>query len=281
MGAQLKSLDELDEYINVLYFGDPGSGKTTDVMYMAKLGKVIVVDAEAGIKKRPLQRLGIPTSNIMPYTVRDYSDLDGLYWRVKAMLDNDPGCIAGVVFDSMTEIQKVLLEAIIKARQDKLNAQAARGGFEVSSDEFEVDRDEYGKMTEQVRRISRRFRDLPCHTAFVCLAKRDVDKEGTGEIFYRPALTPAFANDLAGYVDIVAYVQQSNGDPDDYSRFTAVTRPIGKYRGKDRFGATPEIMPNPTFTRILDYVLADDPEVMASEDPFVQARLARLAPANA
>lgn len=277
----LKSLDEAEEYVNVLFFGDPGSGKTTDTMDMARLGRVIVVDAEAGIKKRPLQRLGIPTANIYPYTVRNYKDLDALYWKVKAQLDENPGSIAGVAFDSMTEIQKVLLEAIIKERQDKLNAAALRGGFEVKSDEFEVERDEYGKMTEQLRRVTRRFRDLPCHTAFVCLAKRDVDKEGTGEIFYRPALTPAFANDLAGYVDVVAYVQQSDGDPNDLSRFTAVTRPIGKYRGKDRFGATPEIMPNPTFTRILDYVLAEDPEEMAANDPFVKARLDRLAAASA
>lgn len=276
----LKSLDETEEYVNVLYFGDPGSGKTTDTMDMARLGRVIVVDAEAGIKKRPLQRLGIPTSNIFPYTVRSYKDMDALYWKVKAQLDENPGSIAGVAFDSVTEIQKVLIESIIKERQDKLHAAAARGGFEVKTDEFEVDRDEYGKMTEQLRRVTRRFRDLPCHTAFVCLAKRDVDKEGTGEIVYRPALTPAFANDLAGYVDIVAYVQQSDGDPADLSRFTAVTRPLGKFRGKDRFGATPEIMPNPTFTRILDYVLADDPEEHAAKDEFVQARLARLAAAR-
>lgn len=276
-GPRLKSLDDLDEYINVLYFGDPGSGKTTDVMHMAKLGRVIVVDAEAGIKKRPLRRLGIPTENIYPYTVRCYDDLDKLYWQTKAQLDREPGSIVGTVFDSVTEIQKVLLEAIVKERHDKLQAAAARGKFEVKSDEFEIDRDEYGRMTEQLRRVTRRFRDLPCHTAFVTLARRDVDKEGSGEIYYRPSLTPAFANDLMGYVDIAAYVQQSDGDPDDLSRFTAVTRPIGKFRGKDRFGATPEIMPNPTFDRILDYVNADDPEEFAANDPFVAARQARIA----
>lgn len=275
-GPVMKNLDDTDEFLNILYFGDPGSGKTTDVMDMARLGRVIVVDAEAGIKKRPLRRLGIPTENIYPYTVRSYKDLDALYWQVKAQLDKEPGSIVGTVFDSVTEIQKVLIEAIIKERQDKLQAAAERGGFEVKTDEFEVDRDEYGKMTEQLRRVTRRFRDLPCHTGFVCLAKRDVDKEGGGGIVYRPALTPAFANDLAGYVDIVAYVQQSEGDADDLSRFTAVTRPLGKYRGKDRTGSTPEIMPNPTFTRVLEYVLSDDPDETAANDPFVRARMARL-----
>lgn len=272
----LKSLDELDEFVNAMYFGDPGSGKTTAAMHMAKLGKVIVVDAEAGLKKRPLQRLGIPTSNIIPYTVESYKDLDNLHLQVKAQLDAEPGAIAGVVFDSMTEIQKKLIEAIVSERHAKALAQAQRGGFEVKDDEFFVDRDEYGKMTEQVRRICRRFRDLPCHTAFVCLAKRDVDKEGDGGIVYRPALTPAFAGDLMGYVDIVGYTQQAEGEAGDRSRYVAITRPMGKFRGKDRYGATPEIFPNPTFDRLVEYVEAEDPEAHAAEDPFIRQRLIRI-----
>lgn len=272
----LKSLDEIEEYVNALYYGDPGSGKTTNAMHMAKLGKIIVVDAEAGIKKRPLQRLGIPTANIIPYSVESYKDLDNLYMQVKAQLEAEPGSIVGTVFDSMTEIQKKLIESIVGERHEKAVAQAQRGGFEVKDDEFDVDRNEYGKMTEMVRRISRRFRDLPCHTAFVCLAKREVDKEGSGEVVYRPALTPAFASDLMGYVDVVAYTQQAEGDPNDFSRFVAVTRPIGKFRGKDRYGATPELFPNPTFDRLVEYVEADDPQEHAASDPFVRQRLVRI-----
>jgi hypothetical protein len=272
----LASLDDVEEFVNVLYFGDPGSGKTTAAAHMAKLGKVIVVDAEAGLKKRPLQRLGIPTSNIYPYSIGCYEDLDTLYWQTKAKLEEEPGYFAGVVFDSMTEIQKKLIESIVQQRHDKAMDQAKRGGFTVQDDPFAVDRDEYGKMTEMVRRVSRRFRDLPCHTAFVCLAKREVDKEGSGEVVYRPALTPAFASDLMGYVDVVGYTQQAEGETDDRSRYVAVTRPIGKFRGKDRYGATPEMMPNPTFDRILEYVLADDPIEHQKSDPFVQQRLERL-----
>lgn len=272
----LQSLDEIEEYVNAMYFGDPGSGKTTAAIHMALLGKVIVVDAEAGIKKKPLQRLGIPTGNVIPYKINCYKDLDNLYMQTKAKLEEEPGSIAGVIFDSMTEIQKKLIESIVGERHAKAMAQAQRGGFEVKDDEFFVDRDEYGKMTEMVRKISRRFRDLPCHTAFVCLAKREVDKEGSGEVVYRPALTPAFASDLMGYVDVVAYTQQAEGDADDRSRYVGVTRPIGKYRGKDRYGATPEMFPNPTFDRLVEYVEADDPEAHAANDPFVRQRLIRI-----
>ena len=275
----LASLDDTTEYVNALYFGDPGSGKTTDAAHMAKLGRVVVVDAEAGLKKRPLQRLGIDPANIFPHKVEAYADLDRLYWAVKAKLEEEPGYFAGVIFDSFTEIQKKLIEDIVGTRYEKNVRQAERGGFEVKDDPFAVDRDEYGKMTEMCRRLARRFRDLPCHTAFVCLTRRDVDKEGDGGIFYRPALTPAFATDLMGYVDVVAYTQEeSDADLGDFSRFVGLTRPVGKYRGKDRYGATPPVFPNPTFDRLVEFVRQEDvdPEEAWAADPYVRQRLIRI-----
>lgn len=269
----LPTLDEVEEYVNVMYFGESGSGKTTDAAHMAKFGPVVYVNAEAGIKAKPLRKLGVPTKNIHPYSIQSYNDLDRLYWQTKQRLEEEPGSIAGVVFDSMTEIQKKLVESIV----DERHAKRSKSGME--DDEFAVDRDEYGRMTEMVRRVSRRFRDLPCHTAFVCLAKRDVDNDG---VYYRPALTPAFANDLIGYVDIAVYVAQGAGDEDDRSRYTGITRPIGKFRGKDRYNATPPTLANPTFDRIVEYVESehDDWREHAAEDEFQQARNRRLESSN-
>lgn len=275
----LTSLDDTTEFVNALYYGDAGSGKTTGAAHMAKLGKIIVIDAEAGLKKRPLRRLGVPTENILPYKVTTYADLEKLYWQVKAKLEEEPGWIAGVVFDSFTEIQKKLIEDITGQRYAKNVRQAERGGFEVKDDPFAVDRDEYGKMTEQCRRITRQFRDLECHTAFVCLTRRDVDKEGDGGIFYRPALTPAFSTDLLGYVDVAMYVQEEeDAELVDFSRYVGLTRPTGKYRGKDRYGATPPVFPNPTFDRVVEFVRQEeyDPEEAWALDPFVRQRLIRL-----
>lgn len=278
--AKLVSLDEHEEFVNALYFGEAGSGKTTAAASMAKLGpgKIIYVDAEAGLKVQPMRRLGIPTAQIMRYRVETFDDLQNLYWQTKAKLDEEPGSVLGIVFDSFTEIQKKLLEGITAARYAKSVAQAKRGGFEVKDDPFDTDRDEYGKMTEMCRRTARQFRDLECHTVFVCLERRDVDKEGDGSIFYRPALTPAFATDMMGYVDVALYMQQEDADITDVSRFVAVTRPVGKYRGKDRYGALPPSFPNPTFDRVVQFVrdVDTDPEEMWARDPFVIQRGIRI-----
>lgn len=257
---------EMDEHVNALYYGEGGSGKSTGAASLARLGRIIYVNAESGIKSKPLRRLGVPTENIMLYTVSTYKELDNLYWQVKAMLDSNPGSVVGVVFDSMTEIQKKLMEEIMGARHAKHTSAG------MVSDEFSAERDEYGRMTEQVRRISRRFRDLPCHVVFVCLAKREIDSDGA---FYRPMLTPAFASDLVGYVDVVLYTVQQPGEKDDFSRFVGVSRPVGQARGKDRFGALPAIMPNPTMDRVVDYVNSEDYEEHAVNDPFMALYLKR------
>jgi hypothetical protein len=264
----LPTLDETEEFVNAMYYGESGGGKTTAAAHMAKLGHVVYVNAEAGLKAKPLRRLGIPTANLHPYTVTCYSDLDKLYWSTKAQLEREPESLAGVVFDSMTEIQKKLVESIVDERHD-------RRSKTMEDDPFQVDRDDYGKMTEMVRRVSRRFRDLPCHTAFVCLDKRDVDNDG---VVYRPALTPKFASDLVGYVDIAIYAAVGHGDEEDRSRYTGITRPIGKYRGKDRFGALPPHMANPTFDRVVEYVESTHDHWFdhAKEDPFQIARNKRL-----
>src|SRR5690606_3522082 len=137
-------------------------------------------------------------------------------------------------------------------------AQAKRGGFEGKDDPFATDRDGYGKMTEMCRRTARQFRDLDCHTVFVCLERRDVGQAGDGGSLYRPALCPAFANDLVGYVDVALYMsQEESEDINDSSRLVAVTRPIGKSRGKDRYGALPPSFPSHTFDRVVEFVRDD------------------------
>jgi hypothetical protein len=138
-------------------------------------------------------------------------------------------------------------------------------------DEFEIELQDHGKVTEMCRRFGRRLRDLPCHVGFVCLSKRDIDKN-TGEVVYRPDLTPKFASDMLGYVDVAVYTTQEDGNPDDRSCYVGITRPVSVYRGKDRYGATPPRMANPTFDRIIEYVNSDDD----FEDPYQAAYRSRL-----
>jgi hypothetical protein len=272
----LPSLADTEEYVNALYFGPGGSGKSTDAAHMAKLsGHVVAIDCESGLKKRPLRRMGVPVENIHPYPVSNFDAMNKLTGQMEAKLikeaeqlaagDLDPADrLVGIIIDSFTELQKRFIEDIVDTRNAKRAAT-------MIVDPFEVDIKEQGKMTEMCRRVARRLRDLPCHVAFVCLDKREVDNDAGG-VFYRPALTPAFSTDLIGYVDAVFCTRQEDTEDGDLSRFVASTVPTGRFRGKDRYGVFPSTFVNPTFDRVVQYV-NEDGDVPG--DPYQEAYRAR------
>src|SRR5690349_10249826 len=66
-------LDDVVETTNTLLYGREGSGKTTAAARLANLfshlppgkGKILVINAEGGLKLRPLKNRGVDTSRIV------------------------------------------------------------------------------------------------------------------------------------------------------------------------------------------------------------------------
>ena len=48
------SLDDHPEPVNALYYGREGTGKTTAAAHLANRGRVLYINAEAGLKRQPL-----------------------------------------------------------------------------------------------------------------------------------------------------------------------------------------------------------------------------------
>jgi len=230
--ATRSTLGDERDFLKILYHGEPGSGKTTAAAHMAKLGRVVWVLGEAGLKRGPIERLGVPAENIELHREITYAALEELCAEVRAALHRDPGAYVGVVFDSLTEVQGKLLEA------------KARG--------LTYSQAEYGVNTNELTLLLRHFCDLPCHVAFITHPKRDEDSDG--EVVYRPAMTPKVSGILLGQVDVtcvcLALARAGEEEPD----YLGLFRPAGKYRGKDRLGVLPPRLINPTFDRVLAYV---------------------------
>ena len=276
MAVNKPSLADQREMVKVLYYGDPGSGKTTAMATAANLGNVVYVDAESGLKRGPLTRLGVPVENIEPHNGISFDALEALYWDIKGRLDTDPNAVAAVIIDSVTEAQKILLEQIVSKA---VNKASARG---MERDPFQIDRADWGVNTEQMRRLARRFRDLPCHVAFGALPKREVDDDGS--VIYSPALTPAFQTDLMGYVDVVIHTEIREIGGEQF--YIGTTKPVGKFLGKDRFGILPSALVNPTLDRVVAYVNGEltqetDPLQKAARDAASAAARTEKEPTNA
>lgn len=239
--------DERD-YVKIVYYGDPGTGKTTHLAQLARLGPVVYVDAEAGIKRSAMLKRAVPVEEITPIRGVAFEKLEKLFFDLKGRLGDDPDAIAGLCIDSLTEVQKALLEIIVR---DSVERTRKKG---LDRSQFDIFKEDWGVNTEQLRQLIRKFRDLPCHVGFACLSRRDQDDDGG--VIYGPALTPAFQTDLMGYVDIICHTRTMMvpgwGDTDEM--MLGDFRRAGKYVAKDRFSILPKTLVDPTFDRVVQYI---------------------------
>lgn len=261
-----KSLEDVIEPVNCLWYGDGGMGKTTNLMAMAKLGKVLVVNAESGIKARALREHGIPIANIEIFPDPDdpteeltFEGLEALWLRIREELNDDPTSWVGTGWDSVTEIQQKMKDIEVVRSVAKAN----RRGME--RDPFVVDQDNWRTINEQCRSLIRRFRDLPCHFGATALSRREQDSDGT--VVYMPAVTPGLQNDLIGWFDIICHCSVAIVGEDQEEEYRGLFKPHTKFRGKDRFKILPKWLVDPQFDRVIQYV---DGGITIDKDPVMK-----------
>jgi hypothetical protein len=230
-------------FANILLYGEPKSGKTTAAAAVARLGRTVYVDAEAGLKRDAIASFGIPVTNIEPFMDITMYALDSLFWELK-----DGDLPVALVWDSVSESHKKLLEQTVTRTYDRATAK------DRDKERYATEIGDYGINTQEMRTLTRQFRDLQCHTIFVALEKRTQDDDGT--VKYTPDLTDRLANDLLGYVDVIGHtytVERKDQDPEYWATF----RNQGKFVGGDRFKMLPVKMINPTADRIIAYLTGE------------------------
>jgi len=255
-----QQLKDVREPVNALFYGEGGTGKTTDLAFMANLGKVLVINAESGVKAGPLEALGVEIENIEVFPGEgeelDYDSLEGEWLRIREELNEDPDAYAGVFFDSITEVQAALKDRTVIAAVDRAN----KAGRERSR--WVVDQDNWREVNEQCRALIRRFRDLPIHFGMSALQRRESDDDGS--VSYQPAVTPGLQSDLNLWVDVTCHT--STVVVDGETEYRGLFAPHSKWRGKDRTGKLPKWLVDPTFDRIVAY---RDGELEAEDDPVM------------
>lgn len=244
-----KPLEDVDEPISLLYYGDGGSGKTTDLFHAALYGKMWVANSETGVKARAVKQWGISLDNFELFPGDDeritFESLENEWKRLRELLHADPAAIFATGWDSVTETQAIMKDHEMASRFVKVSK---RG---LDADRFVMDQDNWRTVNEECRQLIRKFRyELPCHFIMTALERTDKDK-GSGRVTVQPAVTPGLQNDLIGWVDIVCHTRTIMvGDEEVYM---GLFRNSGIYRGKDRYKLIPRQLVNPTFDRLLKY----------------------------
>lgn len=257
------SLSDTRDYVKAIFWGREGSSKTTSASHAANLGRVLVINAEGGLKTTALKNQGVNTDNIAvwpnpqdPDAKITHSNLEQIYYQIKADLIKDPESWFAVVIDSVTEVADALVGVVSDVRVNRTMTRAEQQGIELDDNvRWDTDRNDYGVMAKQFRDLLRKFRDLPCHLILTALERRDVDND-TGQTTYGPAVSPGIQKDVLGYMDLVLYFKEATADEKDTpgKPYRAVTHRAGTRRSKDRYGMLPQVLNEPTFPRVLGYL---------------------------
>jgi hypothetical protein len=243
-GLKIAPVSEHPPFINMLIYGEPGAGKTVlagSADAVAEMSPVLVADVEGGAFSL---RAFYPKVDVVRVT--SIMDLANILEALKAGESE----YKTVVLDSLTEIQKMVMSVIMQ---------------QVVIEDPERDPDipsirEWGKNSEQIRKIVRRFRDLPMNVIFTALLDSDKDPK-TNKVKHYPSLPGKLKREIPGFVDIVAFLYnkdvQLEGDDEARDHRLLLTKSTESHICKDRSNNLEPVMADPDMISIHRAVLGD------------------------
>jgi hypothetical protein len=258
----MATLDDEDEFLKILYYGDYGSGKTTSMAYMSELGVIKWIRPDKGIRPRRLRALGLDTSRIEPVDNFDPISMERTIEEWRELLEDDPKSLAGVCIDTGTELLARRIEVYVDHDWKKARTQARTARIEIDPLERYISgdvRDQYKGATQELRRMTRHLHDLRCHVAVACQMRFEAGQ-------YTPDLSPGIRGDLIGYAGVVIRLQQE-GEMDGEPLIVGYPRPDDSHVAKDQYGVLPSRLAYPTFPRVLRYVQGE----LTKESDTIQA----------
>lgn len=217
--------------MNILIYGDPGSGKTHlagTAQDVAQMADVHVFNIDGGIMT--LANRG----DIHATDIHTADDLENELFRI---VNKDPkyAKTKTVVIDNITELQTLVLEGI--TTKEFANRRKKDKNYSID----EVYLEDYGVSGKRLARILRGFRDLPMHVIYIA-HKKDKMRKGTNVLEEsKPNLTEKLCTAVMGYMDFVWYLytadEQVGSEEQGYWTEThryLLTQPMNNYTAKTR-----------------------------------------------
>jgi hypothetical protein len=234
-GLRVTPVQERSPFLNILLYGDSGTGKTTlagSADAVPSMRPVLFVDIEGGTES-----LRHTYPEVETVRVTTWKEMQDVY----NVLHSGKHDYKTVVLDSLTEIQKFNMYQIMT------DLVKIKDGVDPDIPGMR----EWGKNIEQIRRFVRGFRDLPMNTIFTALTRVEKDAR-TGVTTEMPMLSGKLAAEVAAFLDIVVYYYTKTVEEqgEKQLRRMLLTAKTEKHVAKDRSGRLPMIIENPTMAEL-------------------------------
>lgn len=236
LSSQPREISFERERLRMIFFGDPGVGKTTLAMTAPR---PLVVDTDGGLISAAIQ--GQRGITIEP---TGWKDLEGLYWWAKERQDQ----FETVVFDSITTLQRLLLDEIVSDVGDE-----KKGRKTVM--EFVPEQGMYQANQRQVGRILTDFRRLGRHMILTAGVRDRFGKRA-------PDVAPGLLSILAHWSSVTGELIIHQAQDGSETRLL-LTGPSPQRETKTRFRSLSPLVPNPTFPELWKRVSGEYEEVEA------------------
>jgi len=278
MPLQLKPITVEEQYMKALIYGEPGSGKTSLAATAAQhpnMSPVAILNLEGGL----LSVANLP--NVYQVDIRDSADMDEAYWALTGNSE-EFRAIRTVVIDSGTEFANRTLAEWVQKGMARAAAKGRNVGDRTIDD---VQLEDYGKLTTQLRRVFSWYRDLPKHTIVTALAKSvyppNADTRTSAPLEIRPAFTDALGTSVMGFFDHLWYLYTAM-DPStqEVTRYMLTQRMNGiicKTRGTVFPSAIGTIVTAPNLAELYATLLSSE-NATAPTDPAPLAPVEGAAP---
>lgn len=168
MPRAVVDLNDFAESINIMVYGDTGSGKTELVGHLP--GKVLVISSENGtlVIKRMMKRLGWAAKEAARFKVwpiRSFQDMEDAYVWCR----DNPTAFDWIAIDSATSVQqrsmRAAMEQAVKRNPEKRDIDLP-------------DRGEHQKMQNSMKRMIVDFNELDTNVLWLAQAMRREDQDG-------------------------------------------------------------------------------------------------------